>query len=43
MDGVFDMISEQIGFAVKNLISVPNGLAIQRLEDLFAQQVENST
>ena len=29
------MISESIGFAVKKLVSVPNGLAIHRLEDLF--------
>lgn len=35
MEGVFDMISESIGFAVQKLVSIPNGLAIHRLEDLF--------
>ena len=35
MGGVFDMISETIGFAVQKLVSVPNGLAIHRLQDLF--------
>ena len=35
MEGVLDMISESIGFAVKKLVSVTNGLAIHRLEDLF--------
>ena len=35
VEGVLDMISESIGFAVKKLVSVPNGLAIHRLEDLF--------
>jgi len=35
MNGVFDMISKRIGFAVQKLVSIPNGLAIHRLEELF--------
>jgi hypothetical protein len=38
MGGVFDMISETIGFAVQKLVSLPDGLAINHLEDLFNSQ-----
>ena len=37
MDGILDDISDSLGIgcAIKKLVSIPNGLAIQKLEDLF--------
>ena len=35
MDGVLDAISQSLGVAMTKLVSIPNGLAINRLEDLF--------
>ena len=35
MDGILEEISLALGTAIRKLVSIPNGLAISKLEDLF--------